>query len=227
MTKGFFTDAKQAKLEAAINADDVAGVNTALSAGAQVNARGLYEVTPLMVAVDGRKPAAVAALLRAGANPNLKAADGASAVSLAVENYRSSPAIMRAVFQGGGDPNMRRPDNDPVIMRFMNDRDCDQIRYLKSIGADLEIKTRAGDALVSDAAVASDWDVVWCLLELGANPDQELTRLPLSRSLARKVPLPDSPIYPYKYKVWQLMRERGFAVPELMVPPGTVVPAAH
>jgi hypothetical protein len=218
MRAKFFKEVKQAKLESSIDADDAAGVTTALAAGAHVNARGLHDVTPLMLAVDWEKPAAVTALLKAGANPNLKAADGASAVSLAVERYRNAPDIMRAIFAAGGDPNMRRPDKDPVIMRFMNDRDCDAIRYLKSVGADLEVKTRAGDALVSDAAVALDWDVVWCLLELGANPDQENTRLPLTRSLARTVPSPDSPIYPYKVKVWEFMKAKGFAVKPLASP---------
>ena len=218
MNAKFFKGAQQAKLEAAIDADDGAGVAAALSAGAQVNMRGLHEVTPLMLAVDWGKPVAVAALLKAGADPNLKATDRASAVSLAVERHRYAPDIMRAIFAAGGDPNMRRPDNDPVIMRFMNDRDCDAIRYLKSVGADLEVKTRAGDALVSDAAVALDWDVVWCLLELGANPDQENTRLPLTRSLARTVPSPDSPIYPYKVKVWEFMKAKGFAVKPLAAP---------
>jgi hypothetical protein len=219
MSAKFFKDSKQAKLEAAIDANDAAGVAAALAAGAQVNARGLHDVTPLMLAVDWEKPAAVGALLQAGADPNLKAADGSSAVHLAVEKYRSTPDVMRAVFMAGGDPNMRRPDNDPVIMRFMNDRDCGAIRYLKSVGADLEAKTRAGDALVSDAAVAMDWDVVWCLLELGASPDQENTRLPLTRSLARTVPSPDSPIYPYKVKVWEFLKDKGYPVQPLATAP--------
>ena len=205
-----------AALDAAILADDPAGIAAAVAAGADVNTRSAQNVTPLMIAVDRLKPAAVAELLRHGANPNLKADDGASAVSLAVENDRRAPQIMEEVFAGGGDPNIRRPNNDPVIMRFINDRNCERLRYMKSIGADLDITTRARDPIITNASLAQDWDVVWCLLQLGAKFDYETTsRSPISRSLAGKFPAPDSPIYPYKVKVWQFLKARGIAVPPL------------
>ncbi len=212
------TPGQERRLEDAIHANDTARVSDAIAAGANVNAQNEHGITPLMLAIDMEHENAVQQLLEAGANPNLRAKNGASAVYLAVEKYHRAPGILHAVLKAGGDPNTKRPDNDPVIMRFMNDRDCAAIQYLKSVGADLEVKTRAGDALVSDAAVSMDWDVVWCLLELGANPDQEHSRLPLSRSLARKVPSPDSPIYPYKQKVWSFMRDKGFAVQPLQNP---------
>ena len=107
---GFFKQGPEAELEAAIRSDDRLGIGKAISAGAQVNARGLRNVTPLMIGVDRLKPQAVEELLARGANPNLKADDGASAVSLAVENYRHAPEIMFAVFRAGGDPNTRRPE---------------------------------------------------------------------------------------------------------------------
>jgi ankyrin repeat protein len=166
-----------------------------------------------MFAVDRQKQQAVAELLARGANPNLKADDGTSAVFLAVENYRDAPDIMFAVIKGGGDPNTRRPDDDPVIMRFLNDRNCEFIRHMKALGADLDITTRAGDPLITDASTARDWDVVWCMIELGAKYDYEKnSRSPLSRSLAAKFPSPDSPIFPYKKKVWQFFKDHGIAV---------------
>jgi hypothetical protein len=191
-------------------------IAVAIGAGANVNARGIRNVTPLMVAVDRLKRQAVAELLARGANPNLKADDGASAVSLAVENYRDAPEIMLAVFKGGGDPNMRRPDDDPVIKRFFNDRNCEFIRKMKELGADLDITTRAGDPIITGASTAGDWDVVWCLIELGAKYDYEKTfRRPLTRSLASDFPSFDSPIFPYKQKVWQFFKEHGIPVQAL------------
>lgn len=205
-----------AKLEPAILADDGPAIAEAIAHGANVNARGTHGVTPLMLAVDGLKRHAVAELLARGANPNLKAADDNSAVSLAVENYRHSPEIFLAVMKGGGDPNIRRPDNDPVIMRFLNDADCDYIRAMKSFGADLDINTRAGEPIIIDAALGAEWDVVWCLIELGAKYDYESTaRIPLSVSIADDFPAPDSPIYPYKKKVSNFLREHGLNVTEL------------
>ena len=102
MSKTFFDHGAAAQLEAAIRADDVA-----------------------------RVAAALAALLARGADPNLVAEDGAGAVSLAVDNYRSAPAILQAVIKAGGNPNARRADGDPVLMRFVNDRHCEAIRWMK------------------------------------------------------------------------------------------------
>ncbi len=196
--------------------DNQSGVSEALQAGANINEVGLYGMTPLMYSVDKMDQPAVTALLALKANPNLKADDGASAVSLAVGNYRDAPEIMFAVIKGGGDPNTRRPDDDPVIKRFMNDRNCEFIRHMKALGADLDITTRAGDPIITGASTARDWDVVWCLIELGAKFDYETTsRRPLSRSLAAKFPSPDSPIYPYKKKVWQFLKDNGVAVKPL------------
>lgn len=215
MNTEFFPKGPAARLEAAIRADDAAGVNAALAAGVDVNLRGVSEVTPLMLAVDAQRPAAVAALLARGAQPNLVAADGRSAISLAVDNYRSAPAILQALIAAGGNPNARRADGDPVLMRFVNDRHCEAIRWMKSQGANLELRTRAGDALVTDAAVAGDWDVVWCLLELGADPDPPGARLSLARLLKSRTPAPDSPIYAHKQRVWAWLNARGAKLPPL------------
>ena len=174
MKGNYFTN-RYAALEAAIRADDGEGVARAIESGLDVNVRNIHGITPLMMAVDRLKPHAVSELLAKGANPNFKADDGASAVYLAVENYRQAPDIMFAVIKGGGDPNTRRPDDDPVLMRFVNDRNCDFIRKMKDLGADMDITTRGGDPIITDAAVGCDWDVVWCFIELGAKYDYEQT----------------------------------------------------
>ncbi|MEA3642485.1 MAG: ankyrin repeat domain-containing protein [Lamprobacter sp.] len=215
MTSAYFTG-KLAELEVAVRADDPASIAAAIASGADVNGRGEHMVTPLIIAVDRLKATAVAELLAQGADPNLRADDGASAVSLAVDNYRAAPEIMEQIFEAGGNPNTLRPNNNPVIMRFVHDRNCERLRYMKSIGADLDVRTRADDPIITDAAVAQDWDIVWCLIELNARYDYETTaRSPISRSLSRGFPAPDSPIYPYKVKVWEFLKSHGIAVPPL------------
>lgn len=215
MDSNYFTGV-EAKLEAAVRSDDRAAIAAAVAAGANVNARGIHNITPLMIAVDRLKRNAVTELLAKGANPNLKADDGASPVSLAVENYRDAPDIMLAVFKSGGNPNIRRPNDDPVIKRFLNDRNCEFIRHMKALGADLDITTRGGDPIITAASTAGDWDVVWCLIELGAKYDYEKTsRAPLTRSLAGTFPSFDSPIFPYKQKVWQFFKDHGIPVQPL------------
>jgi hypothetical protein len=209
----FFTSGVQQRLESAIRANDATTIKQLLAAGAQVNARGKQEVTPLMIAVDAQVPAAVAALLSASANPNLKAADGAGAVHLAVENHAAKPsghAILEMVMHGGGDPNTRRPDRDPVLMRFIYDHDLDDLRWFKSIGANVDIPARTSRPLIADAAFAQNWDSVWCLIELGAKYDYEDTVYPLSEALdSDYASSPDSILHPYKIQVLQLLKDKG------------------
>jgi hypothetical protein len=124
------------------------------------------------------------------------------------------------LFAAGGNPNMRRPNDDPVIKRFTNDHNCEYIRKMKNYGADLNVITRDGDPLIIDAATARDWDVVWCLIELGAKYDynEATSRSSIGRSLGGTYPAPDSPIYPYKVKVWEFLKSKGLPVPPLNEP---------
>jgi uncharacterized protein len=216
----FFTTGPEAALEEAIRTNDRAAIARALANGAPINAVGKQGVSPLMIAVDAQKLQAVRSLLQAGANPNVKAIDGRSAVSLATENYAAKPdghAIMLAVMQGGGDPNTMRPDRDPVIRRFLNDHDLDDVRLFKQLGANLDIIGRGNEPLITSVALAQDWDGVWCLIELGARYDYEngQSTQPISDALGLRFPAPDSPMYPYKVKVWESMRDKGLPVKPL------------
>lgn len=213
----FFASGPQAALEIAIRADDAGAMARALSTGASANAIGQFNITPLMVAVDSQSPRAVDVLLKAGALPNARALDGNGPVSLAVKSCRAQPngrAIMLAVFKGGGDPDTRQPDRDPVLMRFILDHDAEGLQLMKSLGADLNILDRAGRPLITNVAMSQDWDMVWALIELGAEVDYENGRStqPLSKALSLKYPAPDSPLYPYKVKVWQFLKEKGLPV---------------
>lgn len=212
----FFPAGVQQRLEIAIRTDDAAAMAQLLSAGAQVNALGKHEVTPLMIAVDAQSARAVAALLRGGADTRPEAADGTSAVHLAVENHAAMPsghAILEMVMKSGADPDTLRPDKDPVIMRFINDHDLDDLRWFKSLGADIDIEARTSRPLIADAAFGQNWDGVWCLIELGARYDYEHTLYPLSEALDSSYgSAPDSPMRLYKLKVWQLLKDKGLPV---------------
>ena len=204
-----------AALETAIHGNDRASVAAALRAGANVNARGKQNVTPLMVAVDLGKLVAVTELLAHKANPNDKAVDGASPVSLAVESYKRQPDIFLAVMKGGGDPNILRPNGDPVIMRFVNDRNCDFIRLMNEFGANLDARSRTKDPLVIGAALAANWDAVLCLINLKASFRYEDSAYALSKLLADRYPGPGSPMYPYKKQVADHLRANGIVVPPM------------
>lgn len=197
----FFSSGPQAALEIAIRADDGLGIARAVAQGASVNARGKFDITPLMVAVDAQSLGAVQALLLAGALPNAVAHDGNGPVSLAVRSCRATPhgrEIMLSIFRGGGNPDTRQPDGDPVVVRFILDHDSTGLRLMKSLGANLDILDRGGDPLVTKVAMAQDWDMVWALIELGVAVDYEhgRSRQPLSLALKGRYPAADSPCIP-------------------------------
>jgi uncharacterized protein len=213
----FFTSGPQAALEIAIRANDAAGLARAIAGGAGVNATGKFDITPLMVAVDVQNLAAVEALLKAGAFPNAKAADRNGPVSLAVKSYQATPHgrdILAAVIRAGGDPDSRQPDGDPVLMQFILAHDAAGLKLMKSLGANLDVLDRGGDPFITNVAMSQDWDMVWSLIELGAAYDYEHgdCRQPLSKALTLRYPAPDSPLYPYKRKVWQFLKDKGLPV---------------
>ena len=214
----FFATASQAALEVAIRADDVNAMTRAFANGAIVNATGKFNITPLMVAVDAQSPRAVAALLKAGALPNAKALDGNGPVSLAVKSCRTEPngfGIMLAIFNGGGDPDTRQPDDDPVLMRFILDHDAKGLALMKSLGANLNIRDRAGRPLINNVAFSGDWDMAWALIELGVEIDNDKSTQEIVKVMRLKVPAPGSTQYSYKLKVWQFLKDKGIAVQPL------------
>ena len=220
----YFRAPRDIELERAIRADDAPGIVVALAQGASANARGDGGTTPLLIAVDRQRPRAVDALLRAGADPEATAQDRRGPMYLAVQNYRSSPVgaqIAAALMRAGASPDARAPDGEPVILRFVDDRSCEGLRLMKSFGADLDIRDRAGDPLIVVAAAGRDFDVVWCLLQLGAAWDYERgkSRRPLSRALADDFPPPGSPMHAYKVKVWNFLHERGVTLAPLAEAP--------
>lgn len=200
---------RDAALEKAINADDGDAVAAALAAGAAVNARGAHGVTPLEYAIGTFRKRAASALIAYHADPNLRDQQGDSAVSLAVNAYARDPELLKMVLDAGGDPNAKRPDGDPVMLRFLSDHNLDAITYLHSRGANIDAYVD-GAPMVVDAAWAVDWDVVWHLIELGARTDTPDAAEGLVTTF--KVPgatLPDGPLYPYKVKVWRHLRAQG------------------
>ena len=216
----FFDSGPQAALERSIREHDRSALNRCLVAGANVNAKGKFDVTPLMIAVDVQDLEAVDILLAHGALANARAADRNGPVSLAAKSYRAHPHgrdILVAVIHGGGDPDTRQPDGDPVLMQMVLAHDAVGLKLMKARGANLDTLDRGGEPFITNVAMSADWDMVWAMLELGAAWDYEHsdTRQPLSKALSVRYPSPDSPLYPYKLKVWQFLKDKGIALPPL------------
>jgi len=207
---------KDIALQRAIDADDPAAVDQAVRNGANVNAKGLHGTTPLEWALGHFKKNAYKKLLELKADPNRRDEEKDNAMTLAVRAYKKDPDYLKLALAAGGDPNTRDAGGDPIIMRFMNDFDCSAIRLMKEAGTDINARTRSDDPLVLDAAIAEDWDVTWCLLQLGAQFDY--ANLPNNFYIAFKNPYatkPDSPLYSYKVKCYNFLKAHGVKLPDL------------
>lgn len=197
-------------LEIAIAADDPRAVRDAIAAGAQVNARGIHGVTPLIYAVGIRSKKAVEEMLKQKANPNLKDDELDSAVSLAVLHYEEDPRLLEMVMDAGGDPNLTGRDDFPVIMHFMINRNLEGVSYLHNKGANIDALVE-GWPLIVNAAYAVDWDMVAHLMDLGAKLDTVQASTGLIEAF--KVPgatLSDSPLYESKVRVWKRLKSLGY-----------------
>jgi len=218
---------KTAALEGAVRRDDPVGVIAAVEAGANPNQRGLNGMTPLEFSIGELRPKAAAALVRAGANPNLKDRAGDTAVSLAVQAYAKEPRLLEIVLAAGGDANTLRSDGNTVLIRFTNDRNHNGISRLKAAGANLDARDRGGTPLIVASALQQDWDVVWWLIELGARFDYRAEQFDVAGCFRnQKAVPPDSPLWSYKEKVWQHLREHGVPVPPLRETETTASPAS-
>ena len=209
----YFQD-KNHLLEQAIEHDDTVGIAKAIKDGANPNTQGLHRVTPIIMAVGKLKKQAVAELLTHGANTNKKDIEGDNAVTLAIRAYKREPELLHMVLKSGGDPNTLFSNGDPVIVRFLNDFNFDAVRYLKDAGANIDVGNKSEDPLVISYGISKDWDVVWTLLELGAKYDypQEAFTWQYIFSTPDTTP-PDSPLWPYKVKVWRFLKQNGQSVP--------------
>jgi ankyrin repeat protein len=90
-------------LHLAVHRDDVETARRLIAAGADVNARTRYGVTPLELACTNANPVLVEALLTAGADPNTASTDGQTVLMTAARNGR--PEVVGLLLAHGANPN--------------------------------------------------------------------------------------------------------------------------
>lgn len=207
---------KDAALEKAIDRDDPAAVDAALRDGANVNARGRTGATPLMYAIGHFRKNAYRELLQRGADPAQRDDERDNAVTLAASAFGKDRDYLSLALDRGADPNTLEADDDPILVRFIDERNLGAIDLLKEHGANLDIRDRTKRPAIIGAAIMEYWDVVWHLLQLGARydyKDQPITMETAFRS--PEVTPPDSPLWPYKVKSWKFLRDHGMRLPDL------------
>ena len=180
----YFTDPKVIALCHAIEANDLAGIDREIAAGANVNAKGKDNMTPLLWAFPDNKLERFTKLLEHGANPNVAIESDLNTHG----GFRSGDSVthmacgtqfagyFEAVFAHGGDPNLIRegiiPGDTPLfsVIKGAGPNKLTHVRMLIEKGADLNQMNGAWQTPVMQAVSwGGQYDVALLLLNAGAD----------------------------------------------------------
>ena len=183
----FFTDANAIALCKAIEAKDLDKIDELIKDGADVNAKGRGNMTPLLWAFPAGE-AVFQRLLEHGADPNVKvtmrmrpgilpsesvthlAADVGIALrgtfpDVAMDNY------LKLVLEHGGNPNLETEDGETPLFRAVQGGGSyvERIQMLLKAGVDIDHRDASGTTAAIVAAGSWHYDGFLILLEAGAD----------------------------------------------------------
>jgi hypothetical protein len=178
----YFTDPKVIALCHAIEANDLAEMERLVQAGADVNARGKGNMTPLLWAFPDNHLPRFKWLLEHGADPNVKIESefntrGFMVPGDAVTHFvckTAFPGYFEAVFEHGGDPNLRTSRYEDVPLTLLikggggGNRE-EMIRKLVAIGADPDIHSGLRTQAMRAVSWGGQYALASLLLDLGAD----------------------------------------------------------
>ena len=185
----YFDDPQVIALCQAIEANDLEEMDRLITAGADVNARGKGNMTPLLWALPDNHLPRFKKLLEQGADPNVVVTSdfntknsgirsGDSVTHMACKTH--FPKYFEQVFQHGGDPNMWNPGEKEtplyVLIKKGGGTKKEKIQLLIDKGADLN---RASALAPTPALQATSWGgqygIALMLLKAGTDPQSYQT----------------------------------------------------
>jgi hypothetical protein len=162
------TSDKTQQLLAAAQAGSLDQVKAAVAAGANVNARGTYGMTALMMSAFFGKSEVVSFLIGAHADVNLKNDGGNSALDLAA--FKGEAEIAKSLIAAGADVNSVDSDGDSALTLTARKGCADCVKVLIDAGADVNLQEDSqGSSALMDAAEAGNMQIVTALLQAHAN----------------------------------------------------------
>ena len=181
----YFNDPQVIALCKAIEANDLSEMDRLIAAGANVNAKGKDNMTPLMWAFPDNKLDRFKKLLEHGADPNVAIKSdlntrGGFGVGDCVTHMACAttfPGYFEAVFEHGGDVNLvsdckSRVGNTPIfsVIDGGGPNKKEHVRQLLAKGADINYLNGANQTPVMEAVGwGAQYDIALLLLNLGAD----------------------------------------------------------
>lgn len=193
---------------------DTKQIHSQISASANVNLIGRYEITPLWWAAWAGNFQGFSALLEEGANPNVQRTSGYPIMHL-VADMRDS-RLLEAALKRGGDPNLRDLQSGltPLFPAVQNGRNR-QVDLLLRSGSDPNAQMPISRQTLPMVAIGSraDYQLAYQLLERGADPKAKTTH---GDTLADFIELrsinASNNADPWRKKVIDYLQSHGLAV---------------
>jgi len=166
-----------------------------------------FDKSLLMWAVDMEKYEAAEALLKAGANPNVRTAFGMTALYSAAsysridKDFKADPKFVKLLLDYGADPNLGEHGDEgypsPVIgTPLMRSIGCgiEKTKALVEAGADINFRTSSGDSAVVQALWTGESTFFWnhgpeYAYYLIVEKKADVTKPRLRRTSGEEVPL--------------------------------------
>lgn len=210
-----FPDSEVRALAEAASKGQLQKVEALVEQGVDVNARGVRNATPLFFAMRSSNLEGFTKLLELGADPNVVFDDGGTVMHWAVQH--KNDAFLKAALKHGGNPNLKNDDmfKHTPLFEALGEQ-SDKLDILLSAGADVNAQNRFGSTPVMVAAGRGRFDIVYKLLDHGADYQiKNNSGHTLADRIADKRGLMDSSheLYQWMQKVIVWLEERGVHVP--------------
>jgi len=165
-----FPDKNVRALAKAAGKGETAIIDALVAKGVDINSRGRSNATPLFWAMHNIS--GYAKLLELGADSNIVFDDGGTVMHWSVQH--ENVAFLELALKNGGNPNLvaGQAEETPIFeLNRMSKRNTDLyvLSLLISSGADIDAQTVRGDTPAMVAAGLGRFDLVYKLLDSGAN----------------------------------------------------------
>lgn len=170
----YFSDSIQIELIKEVQKGDTAGIDAAISKGADVNKVGQEEMTPLAWAFAKQNKAGYQRLLEKGANPNFQTKkvawndQGHSVMEFTA--LAEDPEYLLLALRHGGNPNA--PDSlsqKTILFTAIRHHRPENVKILVKAGANINQRDKAGFTPLIHAVTGDNYDMAMLLLSLGAD----------------------------------------------------------
>lgn len=209
-----FPDESVRSLARAAGNGNLNRVDELIEAGVDVNATGTSSATPFYWALRNRRGFEL--LLQHGANPNVVFDDGDSILHTTV-NIRDDRFLELALAYGG-DPNLRAgSQNQTLLHEAASWEGKDKVELLLEAGADIDAQRENGDSPMMAAALFGQFDLVYELLEKGADFSilgDYCNALPELIAMRRPTMDPDNELTYWMSRVIDWLAMRGVEIPD-------------